>query len=713
MKTGAAYQEIQGKNPQTLAYGLTDSRQGSRVDRREVLPLDRQQRVAGRCGDARADPHQPHRLLGDGNDQLVDASLLRVATRPELRTERRLRIGPHGRGRVPQGDVPHPAGVRRVAVQPRALHPLRSGRSLRRARRTGSARARHPRILRGAAMTHDLVIKGGRSSTAPARRRAPPTSRSPTASSPRSARSTAPRTTIDADGALVTPGFVDVHTHFDGQVTWDPLLTPSCWHGVTTVVMGYCGVGFAPVQPDKHDWLIGLMEGVEDIPGAALSEGIEWSGRTSPSTSTRSTALEDARRRRAGPHGAVRAYVMGERGAKNEPATAADIDAMARIVRAGIEAGALGFSTSRTIAHMAIDGEPVPGTFAAEDELFGIGAASVTSAPACSSSRPRVRSARISPPPTRVAWMRSSPARSTTGIVRAHPERPRPRSWRRMLELCSAAAAEGAPVRPQVAGRPSACCSGCRRSIRSRTARRGAAQRHVDRRAGRGDARPRLREKLLAEVDDAITPLREFLDPERSFPMVAARLRARAPDSIAGRAAAAASRSWTSTTTRCWTTTASRSCCVRCSTSATSPSTRRRDAAASHHAWGLGDGGAHCGTTCDASTPTFMLTHWARDRGHDRLPLEWVVRKMRRRRRRCTASAIAARSPREDRRRQRDRLRHLRLDRPVMVHDLPGDARRFVQRAHGYVTTVKSGEVVLCDGDDQGVRPGQLLRGAR
>src|SRR5688572_6241488 len=186
----------------------------------------------------------------------------------------------------------------------------------------------------------------------------------------------AARRTFDADGLAVTPGFVDIHTHYDGQATWDPQLAPSCWHGVTTLVMGNCGVGFAPVRPDQHAFLIELMEGVEDIPGTALHEGIQWEWETFPQY------LDALARRRFAmdvgtqvPHGAVRAYVMGERGAKNEPATPDDIAAMAEIVREGVAAGALGFSTSRTIAHRAITGEPVPGTFAAEDELFGIGRA--------------------------------------------------------------------------------------------------------------------------------------------------------------------------------------------------------------------------------------------------------------------------------------------------------------------------------------------------
>ncbi|MDA8368165.1 MAG: amidohydrolase family protein, partial [Actinomycetota bacterium] len=184
----------------------------------------------------------------------------------------------------------------------------------------------------------------------------------------------AARRSVDADGLLVTPGWVDIHTHYDGQATWDEVLAPSSWHGVTTLVTGNCGVGFAPARPDRHDWLIGLMEGVEDIPGTALAEGITWEWETFPEY------LDALGRRRwtvdVGTqiaHGAVRAYVMGERGARNEPATPDDIAAMREIVRQAVVAGALGVSTSRTLAHLAIDGEPVPGTFAAEDELFALG----------------------------------------------------------------------------------------------------------------------------------------------------------------------------------------------------------------------------------------------------------------------------------------------------------------------------------------------------
>ncbi|MGB3231451.1 MAG: amidohydrolase family protein, partial [Mycobacterium sp.] len=169
--------------------------------------------------------------------------------------------------------------------------------------------------------------------------------------------------TIDATGKIVAPGFVDIHTHYDGQLSWDSVLEPSSNHGVTTVVAGNCGVGFAPVRPGSEEWLIALMEGVEDIPGTALTEGITWGwesyaeyldviGRRELSVDFGSQIA----------HGTVRAYAMGERGARNEPATAEDIAAMSRLVREAAEAGALGFSSSRTIAHRAMDGEPVPGT---------------------------------------------------------------------------------------------------------------------------------------------------------------------------------------------------------------------------------------------------------------------------------------------------------------------------------------------------------------
>src|SRR5436190_6473728 len=178
---------------------------------------------------------------------------------------------------------------------------------------------------------------------------------------------------IDADGLAVTPGFIDVHTHYDGQVTWDPLVTPSIWHGVTTVVMGNCGVGFAPAAPDRHDWLIGLMEGVEGIPGASLREAIKWDwqsvGEYLDALDRIPRAIDVAAQI---PHGALRAFVMGERGAANELATDDDIARMAQIIEDGIAAGAVGLSVNRLELHKAVDGREVPGTFADLDEICAL-----------------------------------------------------------------------------------------------------------------------------------------------------------------------------------------------------------------------------------------------------------------------------------------------------------------------------------------------------
>ena len=527
--------------------------------------------------------------------------------------------------------------------------------------------------------------------------------------------------TIDADGLVVTPGFVDIHTHFDGQITWDPLLTPTCWHGVTTVVFGNCGVGFAPARPDKHDWLIGLMEGVEDIPGAALSEGIQWGWESYPEYLDMVDGVPKSLDVGSQiPHGAVRAYVMGERGAKNEPATAEDIDAMAAIVRDAIAHGALGVSTSRTIAHMAIDGEPVPGTFAAEDELFGIGRALADAGGGIFELAPAgALGEDLAAPDREMDWMRRLSAAIGRPVSFALTQNDHdPDSWRRMLELAGEARAEGALVRPQVAGRPVTLLLGletfhpfayCRS-----WAELGLLPLAEKVAKLRGDAE--LRARLIREASTPDPAMVQFLDPAKAYPLGdPPDYEPKASDSVAARAAAAG-RDTYELYLDLLLEQDGRALVMRPLLNYTDANLDAVREMLLHptSAWGLGDGGAHCGTTCDASTPTFMLTHWARDRDHDQLPLEWVVRKMTSE----TASlyGLGDRGTLEPgKRADLNVIDHagLTLHAPEMVYDLPGDARRFVQRADGYVATVVAGQVTFEHGEDTGARPGRLVRGAR
>ena len=256
---------------------------------------------------------------------------------------------------------------------------------------------------------------------------------------------------VDADGRLVTPGWVDVHTHYDAQVTWDPWVTPSSWHGVTTVVMGNCGVGFAPAAADRHEWLIELMEGVEDIPGSAMTEGITWEWTSFPEyleAVEASPKVLDVGAQIA--HGPLRAWVMGDRGAANEPATVADAEAMAGLVEEALRAGALGFSTSRTPLHRSKDGELVPGTSAAADELLAIGDALARAGHGVFQFAPD--HARV--PVHEWPWMEELARRSgrTVSVNLNQPDQD-PEVWRDVLGLLEGADREGLDIVAQVAGR--------------------------------------------------------------------------------------------------------------------------------------------------------------------------------------------------------------------------------------------------------------------
>jgi N-acyl-D-aspartate/D-glutamate deacylase len=524
--------------------------------------------------------------------------------------------------------------------------------------------------------------------------------------------------TLDADGLLVTPGFVDIHTHYDGQATWDPQLAPSTWHGVTTLVMGNCGVGFAPVRRDQHAFLIGLMEGVEDIPGAALSEGIAWEWESFPEYLD---AL--ARRRFAAdvgtqvPHGAVRAYVMGERGAKNQPATPDDIAQMAAIVREGLLAGALGFSTSRTIVHRAITGEPVPGTFAAEDELFGIGRVlgelgrgifELAGAGAAGED--------IAGPMREMAWMRRLSAEIRRPVTFAMLQfDAAPKLWRELLEVSAEATREGAQVFPQVAGRPFGLLIGHQTKIHpfaGRPSFESLRALPLSERVTRLRD-PEVKRRILAERAQVPSMLAALYgktfpigDPpdyeppyEASIEALAARAGCDPEDVLYDKLLEKDGLELLLVPVLNY--------------SDLSCDPIREMLLHPRAALGLGDGGAHCGIICDASIPTFMLTHWVRDRKRGpKLPLELVVRRMTR----DTADlyGLPDRGSLEVGQKADVNvidLTSLRLEPPRMAHDLPAGGARFLQRARGYQATVVSGEVVSLRDEPTGALPGRLIRG--
>ncbi len=527
---------------------------------------------------------------------------------------------------------------------------------------------------------------------------------------------------IDATDLIVTPGFVDIHTHYDGQVTWDPLLTPSIWHGVTTVVMGNCGVGFAPAKPDEHEWLIGLMEGVEDIPGAALSEGIKWGWETFPEfldyLDTVPLALDIGTQV---PHGAVRGYVMGERGARNEPATPDEINAMARIVQEGVEAGALGLSTSRTIAHRAIDGEPVPGTFAAEDELFGLGQALADANAGVFELAPAgVMGEDLAAPASEMDWMRRLAEATDCPITFALSQHDQaPDQWKELLDLALTAWDAGVPIRPQIAGRPTGLLLGLQtfHPLLMRPSYQAIAHLPLAERVAEMK-KPAVRKAILSEkvtnADDRMSFIGMGLD--RVFPIGNPPDYEPAPETSIAAQAERLGVDQMELFYDLLLEDQGASLLVRPLLGYSNFSFEPIREMLLHPttALGLGDGGAHVGAICDASIETTMLVHWARDRTRGaKLPLELVVRKMTS----DTASlyglndrGVLASGYRADV--NVIDFKNLRLDQPKMVHDLPGGARRLLQKADGYRSTFVAGTGVMHNGVDTGARPGQLVRGA-
>ena len=524
---------------------------------------------------------------------------------------------------------------------------------------------------------------------------------------------------LDAQGRLVTPGFVDVHTHYDAQATWDPWFTPSSWHGVTTVVMGNCGVGFAPAQPDRHEWLIELMEGVEDIPGSAMVEGITWEWESFPEyldALDRGSHVIDFGTQIA--HGALRAFVMGDRGAANEAATADDIAAMSRLTEEALRAGALGFSTSRTSLHRSKSGELVPGTNAEPDELYGIADAMRRVGHGIFQFSPE--HARV--PVEEWPWMQELARRSgATVSVNVNQLDDGSEVWRRTFALLDAAHRSGERIVAQVAGRSIGiimCLEGSVHPLLAHPAyhevmhlpfaERVAALHDPVRRARLVDEVPTdgfyeglvtkaLKRMYLvtdANIDYEPDPSQSVLALSRSRNLPAMQIIVDHLLCDGGRGMIYSpffnymygDLSMTYELMQ-------------------HPQTRN----------GLSDAGAHCGAICDGGMPTFMLTHWARDRVRGpRLPLEHVVFRQTRNTaelhglndRGLVAPGMKADINVID-------FDALGFDMPRMAYDLPAAGRRLVQTAHGYAATFVSGVQIVADDAFTGELPGALIRGPR
>ena len=539
---------------------------------------------------------------------------------------------------------------------------------------------------------------------------------------------------IDADGALVTPGWVDVHTHYDGQVSWDTEIAPSSHNGVTTVVMGNCGVGFAPVPAGGEKALIELMEGVEDIPGAALHEGMDWGQwETFPEymdyLDGREFALDVAAQIA---HGSVRFYAMGERGRLNEDATAADVAAMARIVGEAIDAGAVGFSTSRTIGHRSLWGTEVPGTFAADEELLAIaetmkaaGKGVFELIPACTVGKLESMGGERTTPEAEHDLMRRfslASGRPVTFTLVQSPDYD-PNLWRTILEMTESANAEGAQLHPQVSSRAIGFLtglSGYHAFMRKPTYLEKLAHLPLAERA-KAMHDPQVRSALMAE--HSIRP-DEPGSMENVYGMFARSAAALYPltdpvdyepelsDSFGAQATAAGQDPMDYLYDFLISDNGTRFASL-----STPDLNRRMDVLREmllhpSTVTGLSDAGAHVTLICDGTMPTTQLTHWTRDRTRgEQLPLEFLVAKQ--------TSANAALYGFTDRGVLAPGMRadinvidhdNLRVSPPVAHADLPAGGVRLMQPVKGYVATMCNGQLTRRDDTDTGHRPGRLVR---
>ena len=540
----------------------------------------------------------------------------------------------------------------------------------------------------------------------------------------------AARRTIDATGAIVTPGFVDLHTHYDGQVSWDGELSPSSLHGVTTAVMGNCGVGFAPVRPADRETLIRLMEGVEDIPGSALAEGITWGWETFPEyASTLDAMPHSIDFALQVPHDALRVYVMGERGVQGLAATDADIAAMRSLLRDALAAGAAGFSTGRTDNHRSADGKATPAAEATIAELTGIAGAfegfSHGVLQAVSDFDMDSGPARFDPEFDVVLAMARAARGHRTSVSLLQRDGASDQ-WKRILARCEQATAEGTPIRVQVAARAIGVLLGLEatfhpfigfpsykriahlplkdrvQAMSSPDFKRQLLTETSEPLAGDGSAVPPLADKLLANIDFVAMRLFRIGENPNYEPDI--------KDSLYGQALAAG-RPVLDVLYDVLLEDGGKELLYFPLMNYTGRNLETVFEMLSHPLAlsGLSDGGAHVGTVCDASFPSFMLAHWARDTG--RIPLPKVVSMLSRETAEYLGAAdrgVIAVGKRADL--NVIDLPKLRLLRPGLRTDLPGGGRRLIQEVEGYIATLVAGEVIRDASGLTAARPGRLVR---
>jgi len=524
------------------------------------------------------------------------------------------------------------------------------------------------------------------------------------------------REEIAATGKLVTPGFVDLHTHYDAQVTWSSQITPSSWNGVTTAVIGNCGVGFAPCHPHQRDMLVKLMEGVEDIPEVVLTEGLPWTWQSFEDyldvLESRPYDLDVVTQV---PHAALRVFVMGQRGADREPATAADRAKMAALAVAGVRAGALGFSTSRTLNHKTLDGRPIPTLKADEAELMeialalkeeGAGWLQVIS----DFDEPEVEMALL-----RRLSERSGRPMSVTVLQRDN----QPEEWRRLMGRIQEAQKAGVPMMGQVLTRPTGILLGFEISQNPFMGR--PSWNEVDALPFAEKIRrlrdPDLRQRLISETIDDASLMRRVTKWDRIFPLGdPPDYEPAAETSIAARAAREG-RNPADVAYDLLLEKGGKTILYRPLSNYTygTLDTVRDMMCHPNSLIGLGDGGAHVGILSDASALTYMLTHWTRDRTRGaKLPLSWAIKRLTS----DNARAIGLNDRGVLRRGAKADINvidydRLRLHAPEAVYDLPSGGRRLIQKVDGYEATIVSGEVVNRVGQPTGALPGRLVRGQK